>query len=446
MTIEFRILSGALAGQVKRFDQSIVVVGRQAGVDLRFDPQQDLDVSGRHAELRGGNDGYILTDTGSTNGTFVNDKQVTGSRPLVSGDKVRFGAKGPEAEVAFTFERADHLPTPVRTTEQRIAIAVSKQTAGLKRAMIAGILLLVIGGGTGAWYWRHQAAQNVEQFQRLLLQNDSMRVELQGRLGQFGDTALINELQRDLAELQERLTSANTDAEREAIRGEIQALQGRTRRMVQMDVPTIFKQNAPGVAVVITQIAGRNYAGSGFSINKEGLLVTNRHNVRDTAGRAPTQIAVKFTDTRVWRRARVVKVSSDPDEDLALVQVTDDEGPYPFVRGISTGASDASEGMSAVTIGYPLGFETPMEGEGNDLMAKATLNPGTVSKRTSTVLQIDSYAAHGSSGSPVFSTRGLVIGVIYGGHAQAGGKIVYAVPPERLAAFIPAEHKAVVKD
>src|SRR5207247_11407309 len=70
----------------------------------------------------------------------------------------------------------------------------------------------------------------------------------------------------------------------------------------------------------------------------------------------------------------------------------------PILEGLSTGTRDATEGNSVVTIGFPLGYDTPMEGEGNDFMAKSTLNPGTVAKRTSTVLQIDSYAAHGSSG------------------------------------------------
>ena len=66
MPIEIRVLSGAQAGQVKRFEQPVVVIGRQAGLDLRFDPQQDLDVSGRHAEIRATNDGYEIHDSGST--------------------------------------------------------------------------------------------------------------------------------------------------------------------------------------------------------------------------------------------------------------------------------------------------------------------------------------------------------------------------------------------
>ena len=121
------------------------------------------------------------------------------------------------------------------------------------------------------------------------------------------------------------------------------------------------------------------------------------------------------------------------------------EGPFPVVEGFSNG-SEATEGTSVTTIGYPLGYDTPMEGEGNDFEAKSTLNPGTVSKKTSSVLQIDSFAAHGSSGSPVFSTRGLVVGVVYGGQADAGGKIVYAVPAEKLIAFLPEEQRNLVRN
>jgi S1-C subfamily serine protease len=123
----------------------------------------------------------------------------------------------------------------------------------------------------------------------------------------------------------------------------------------------------------------------------------------------------------------------------------DQGGPYPVVAGLSSGATDASEGMSVVAIGFPLGYDTPMEGEGNDFIAKSSLNPGTVSKRTSSVLQISSYAAHGSSGSPVFSARGYVVGVVYGGPREGNGAIVYAVPPDRLAAFVAPEHRSILK-
>src|SRR5687767_3582822 len=111
MPLQIRILSGALAGQVKHFDQAVIVIGRQGGLDLRFDPQQDLDVSGRHAEIRASDTGFALHDTRSTTGTFANGERMDGPVDLREGNRIQFGAKGPEAEVTYTAERPPHLRT-----------------------------------------------------------------------------------------------------------------------------------------------------------------------------------------------------------------------------------------------------------------------------------------------------------------------------------------------
>ena len=388
MAIEIRVLNGALAGQVRRFEQPVVVVGRQAGLDLRFDPQQDLDVSGRHAEIRALGGEYVIQDTNSTNGTFVNGERITTGVTLREGDKIRFGAKGPETQIHLAVGAGDAIrPTPPKNTEQRIALAVSKQTAGMKRAMIAAGLLIVAGGG-GAWYYaKTQSAQRVEELRNIVAPQS--------------------------ADAQTRFSE-------------------------------VFRQNAAAVAFIITEIDGKSFSGSGFSISKDGIIVTNRHNVV-MDGKSATRIAVKFTDTGDWLPADVVKVSDDPGADIALIKMSR-PNTYPVVTGVSATATDATEGMQVAIIGYPLGYDLPMEGEGNDAIAKSSLNTGTVSKKTSTVLQLDSYATHGSSGSPVFNAGGNVVGLVYGGAREAGGKIVYAVPAEKIAAFIPAELRAIVKN
>jgi len=76
MPIEFRITSGARAGARERFEKSVVSIGRHPMNDLRFDANKDIDVSGRHAELRSANGRHVLHDLGSTNGTFVNGELV----------------------------------------------------------------------------------------------------------------------------------------------------------------------------------------------------------------------------------------------------------------------------------------------------------------------------------------------------------------------------------
>src|SRR6185503_9874077 len=153
MPVEIRILTGARAGQVEKFDQSVVVVGRHANTDLRFDPQGDLDVSGRHAEIRAAEGQYVIHDASKTNGTFVNGKKLAPSRVLESGDKIQFGAKGPEVEIVFSRVSTGGpiKPTPRgnANTEQRVALAVKEQTKGLKRLVIAAVVLAVIGGVGG---------------------------------------------------------------------------------------------------------------------------------------------------------------------------------------------------------------------------------------------------------------------------------------------------------
>src|SRR5690348_12612801 len=49
--------------------------------------------SSHHAEIRPGGYGYSLTDLGSTNGTFVNEQQLTPHSPrlLQGGDRIRIG-------------------------------------------------------------------------------------------------------------------------------------------------------------------------------------------------------------------------------------------------------------------------------------------------------------------------------------------------------------------
>lgn len=93
------------------------LIGREQHCTLQL---ADESVSRRHAMLEYDGRTHVVTDLGSTNGTYVNEQRVTGSRPLAAGDRVRFGnqifkyltADGIEAqyhEVVFKMMTTDGL-------------------------------------------------------------------------------------------------------------------------------------------------------------------------------------------------------------------------------------------------------------------------------------------------------------------------------------------------
>lgn len=65
-----------------------VSVGRDSGCSL---PLHDDSVSRRHAIIEAVGNTHLVTDLGSTNGTFVNEDIVSEPRLLQAGDRVRFG-------------------------------------------------------------------------------------------------------------------------------------------------------------------------------------------------------------------------------------------------------------------------------------------------------------------------------------------------------------------
>lgn len=68
--------------------EHFIVVGRQAQCDLTL---RHDDVSRRHAEIGFEDDRFIVRDLGSTNGTYLNGKEIGGTEPLSSGDRIEVG-------------------------------------------------------------------------------------------------------------------------------------------------------------------------------------------------------------------------------------------------------------------------------------------------------------------------------------------------------------------
>ena len=205
------------------------------------------------------------------------------------------------------------------------------------------------------------------------------------------------------------------------------------QRRSAVDFTAVHARNDDAVAMIASDLDGVFTAGTAFGVDSTGLLVTNRHVVRSAAGRPARRLRVIYGNTTAWLPAHIVRMSER--DDLALVQL-DEAGTYPVVAGLRSDAQDAPVGAAIAAIGYPHAVSTPMEGTGLRITARSTTTVGAVSKRLDDVVQIDSYAGMGSSGAPVFDRRGTLVGVVYGGAPESGGRIVYAVPASRLMAFL----------
>ncbi|MDQ8154653.1 MAG: trypsin-like peptidase domain-containing protein [Gemmatimonadota bacterium] len=470
MPIELRVISGARAGAREVFAKSIVAIGRHPMNDLRLDAEQDLDVSGRHAEIRITGNTATLRDVGSSNGTKVNGQPLTGERALFDGDTITLGgAAGAALEFHYVIDvgeasSAPPAPTnidvappvtdptrpaapakPRRDTTARIAEAVELQTGQLRRLLYGfGVAVVVVGLGL-AWMSRRNAAADratIEQLLRELQAQNAAIAQLRGNAGANGLTDEVSRITRQRDSLLSVLRQGGNQQGISERIAELNRQQTAAGAVSKVDYERIAEQNTRAVAFIVVQHGDNIEGGSGFGVTRDGWIVTNRHVVQSDIDGAPAKIAVQFHGTKRWLPARLVKVSSS--DDLAFLKI-DAPGTYPTVVGISP-SGGVRPGAPIAIIGYPLGNETAgMGGSIDTLTASATVTVGVVSKSVSDIVQIDAYVAHGSSGSPVFDQRGLVVGVVYGGPTEAAGRIVYSVPSDRLIAQLPGEAAGVVR-
>ncbi len=110
-------------------DAAAFSLGREAGNRIQL---HDTEVSRHHAELRRAGDDFVLSDLGSSNGTFVNNQRIE-RRELTSGDQVQIGRTvmlftGPaEAPSSSLGEKIDIFSAGSQTDPSRIVSTVSQQ-------------------------------------------------------------------------------------------------------------------------------------------------------------------------------------------------------------------------------------------------------------------------------------------------------------------------------
>lgn len=468
MKAQFRFLSGARAGQTEAFRKGYIGLGRHPLSDVRFDAERDLDVSARHAAIVSKGDGFVIQDLGSRNGTFVNGQRITADTPLKDGDVIGFGANGPAVE--FHVIEAD-MDTPATTaaegmaqrasmprdviratpampprapsaasrpsTGMRIAVEVARQTAHLRRTTKVLIVLLLVAGTGFTWLQldgRHRANELIHlQARADSLMHEARDLSTHFRSELQGVRDALAQSQTETTRLRRELAGSAGDASSVSrLRTQLDAAERRQRALAGavgggVDYRAISHKNQDAVAIILVEFSdGERFSGTGFSVDSMGTMVTNKHIlVGEDGTKTPRRIGVIFSgSTQMWR-GEMIGVS--PNADLGVLRVLI-KGGTPRVTGIARSREGIERGDPVAILGYPLGFDLPMEAQGGRPIAEPTLTVGTVSKTLTSVTQVDAYGAPGSSGSPIFDRDGNVIAVLYGGERESQGKIIFAVP------------------
>lgn len=186
-----------------------------------------------------------------------------------------------------------------------------------------------------------------------------------------------------------------------------------------------------GNAVVLIATITNNQEigqGSGFIVKNDGVIVTNYHVIEHAY---PALIKLKNGD--IYEEVGVIDYNER--EDIAVIKIKGFD--LPVVR--LGNSNDIKVGEKIVVIGNPNGLEN-------------TISDGLLSQIRDTgkgykLHQISAPISPGSSGSPIFNSKGEVVSIASSGFsAEYGQNLNFAIPINYVRAMIEGEVKHTLKE
>jgi len=175
-------------------------------------------------------------------------------------------------------------------------------------------------------------------------------------------------------------------------------------------------------------------AGTGFIIDKSGLILTNNHVVE---GATKIMVSLYGEDEDQQYAARIV--GQDPLTDSALIELTDKPShELPVIKFGDSNQMQAGDWVMA--IGNPFGFShTVSVGVVSGIGRNFVVNESRT--RSARVIQTDAAINPGNSGGPLLNVRGEVIGIntaIYADQLRQGNiGIGFAMPINLVRDILP---------
>jgi S1-C subfamily serine protease len=465
-------------------------------------------VAPSHAQLLARNGEVVLQDAGSGQGTFLLGESVQ-EAPLRNGDVIELGAGGPKlrywseaaAEVpllqALAWSRPEGAPKSLADTTAFFRAVVHEtviRTSRLFRILVAVVLgLALLALAYSQWQARRlrqdvtrlrEAVADANERQRLFLARiDEERARADDEKRRLQQE--IDDARARAAELDRKLQAAQS-AEAHALREDLRLTRERllTLESERAAGERVIREYGAGVGLVQGSYAyydedgqvlriqadeqgeprrrddgsldlspggagpvfTADYFGTGFLVDRRGLLLTNRHVAEpwwndDTAERlAQEGFRPRFVSFRVFfpREAEPFDLKTErvaEGVDLAVARLDLRQRKVP-VLALDTAGKGAVPGQPVVVLGYPAGLEALLakaesglvrqilkesglssarvtEALGRKGLIRPSATQGHIGDVTRTDVVFDAPTTQGGSGGPVLNKSGRVIAVEY---------------------------------
>ena len=495
-------LSGPEAGRIVSLESLPVAIGSEPGQGVVI-----AGIAAHHAVIdRGRNGDLVLRDVGSEQGTFLAGQPVR-EAVLRDGDVVELGHGGPRVCFRRQLSRRDTLAGVLSGVHAPLGRGIRPALRyygrrvwrhPVKRAVLVGLVavapLLAILAGT-----RYES-------RRLQREMDRLRVTAEEERRNFY-TAIERERRRNEAErlaMEQRLdefrvreaslsrqatqsTSESVNRELEATRGRIAALESE-----RAAGENIIREYGGGVCLIQGSYAfydnagkplrhkldenGRkvrdedgspslgtdgkgavyttDYYGTGFLIDKRGLILSNRHvavpwwdderaDAFDKDGYLPRFVLFRAFFPKQKEPFELEKVTHSETMDLAVLKIDLRGARIPVLPLDETGRG-AVAGHPVVVVGYPTGLEAILAKADTEVvqqilkrygrqsehvtealsdlgLIRPSTTQGHIGDVTVTDIVFDAPTTQGGSGGPVFNKTGQVVAIEYAVLPKFGG-------------------------
>jgi S1-C subfamily serine protease len=508
--LSFLHLSGPRRGQIDHVPLP-ALIGSEAGTGVHVP-----GVATRHASVFERDGEMVLQDGGSGTGTLLNGEPVQ-EAVLRDGDVVELGSDGPRLRLrdedaplvplarALAWARPEGAPNRLSDFPS-FARTLVRETTARTTWQFRLVLLAALLTGVAAVAWSQWQAYRVRveltrlrealQATEAERQRFYARIDEERKKAEHDRTVLagrIEELRGREEALKRQVTEA-ASGEVQAVRQDLQETRGRLQSLESDRVvgERIIREYGPGVCLIqgayafydkdarpvryrldekgqaardedgnpVLDPTGTGavrlveYFGTGFLVDRRGLLLTNRHVAepwwQDAAADALLAAGFKprFTLFRAFfpqerEPFELDLVRHATSVDLSLVRLDPRGRPIPALP-LDRSGRGAVAGQPVVVVGYPAGLEAILAKTDGAVMKEVLAAAGTSSERITELLArkrlirpsttqghigdvtksdivFDAPTTHGGSGGPVLNRDGVVIGVEYAVLSKFGG-------------------------